>query len=107
MSIIEENKIDMVATYPDHVKLIMTDHLPWGQDDEEHMYIIQEKINSYFSFIETGQMAEEFPKIKTQKIKFEIVSKYQLNEVAKNFSSLLSKFFEETEVSFIWMQPKK
>ena len=57
MSILETNKIDMVATRPDSrvVRLIITDHLDWD-DVETHSRLLQEKVNAYLDFVETGQV---------------------------------------------------
>lgn len=47
----------MVATQPDSdvVKLIIADHLDWT-DIDSHSQLLQDKINTYLSFIESGQM---------------------------------------------------
>ena len=57
MSVEDTDRVDFI-TQKEHgiVKLIITDHLSWG--DAEHLYLLQEKINTYLTFIETGQIAE-------------------------------------------------
>ncbi len=57
MSILETDKIDMIATRPDSnvVKLVVSDHLDWD-DVDGHSSMLQAKINTYISFVETGQL---------------------------------------------------
>jgi len=57
MSILETETIDIVATKPGTqiVKLVITDHLPWD-DLEQHYILLQEKINTYIAFVESGQL---------------------------------------------------
>jgi hypothetical protein len=59
--------VDFAAIDPktDEVLLVITDHLEWtGEDqpDKEHMLILQEKINRYLAFIESGEIYESYQK---------------------------------------------
>lgn len=57
MSILDPQKIDIVATRPDSaiVKLVIADHLDWG-DLDAHAKLIQAKVNTYLEFVESGQL---------------------------------------------------
>ncbi len=57
MSIADKDKVDIVAVKPDSslVKLVITDHLPWD-DFETHAQMLQDKVNTYLDFIESGQI---------------------------------------------------
>lgn len=57
MSVAEPQKIDIVATRPGsrEVRLVITDHLPWS-DEETHLLLLQEKLNTYIAFVESGQV---------------------------------------------------
>lgn len=59
MSITETNKIDIIATRPDSsvVRLVITDHLRW-EDFETHARLLQDKVNTYLDFVESGQLRE-------------------------------------------------
>ena len=59
MSIAETDKIDIIATRPDSsiVKLVITDHLGW-KDFEAHAHLLQDKVNTYLEFVESGQLGQ-------------------------------------------------
>ncbi|MBS9444416.1 DUF6572 domain-containing protein [Photorhabdus heterorhabditis] len=64
MSIEDVNKIDMIGIPNNNENLVvlgLTDHLPWSGSIEEHLLKLQEKINSYIRFIESGEIYESFP----------------------------------------------
>ncbi|MBG0621530.1 MULTISPECIES: DUF6572 domain-containing protein [Enterobacter] len=73
MSVEDLNKIDFMGipeNEPDAISLAISDHLAWGENTNDHLYKLQEKINSYIEFIDSGHMEESFPKSKgkTKKI---------------------------------------
>ena len=74
MTVEDVNKIDMIGISlddQDMVNLGISDHLIWGSPIEEHLYKLQEKINSYIQFIETGEIYSAFPETKgTNKKKY-------------------------------------
>ncbi|MEQ4923758.1 DUF6572 domain-containing protein [Proteus hauseri] len=67
MSIVDTNKVDMIGIpkeNTDLVRLGITDHLRWKDDTFEHLYLLQEKMNSYIRFIESKEVYEAFPESK-------------------------------------------
>ena len=69
MSITETSKVDIVAINNDEAVMVITDHLEWdGHSDDDHMYHLQEKINTYLRFYESGEIYAQFPKAKDKKI---------------------------------------
>ncbi|WP_155914633.1 DUF6572 domain-containing protein [Asticcacaulis sp. AC460] len=64
------------------VVLTISDHLEWGGD---HIIILQEKINTYLSFIESGQIFFSYPLAKGKKITIEVVHKYPPDEIGLSF----------------------
>lgn len=100
MSVEDIKTIDCIGIpieAPDEVNLGISDHLDWGVSFDEHLYILQEKINTYLGFIESGEIYESFPPAaQTTKKVIEIFFKYQppsqadffLNHVADSLKSL-------------------
>lgn len=61
MSVEDKNKIDAISTNNNNqVALTISDHLLWD-DNNEHLIILQDKINSYLDFLESGQIDESYP----------------------------------------------
>lgn len=56
MSILDANVVDIVGVDPAKgiARLIITDHLEWTSPVQEHLFLLQEKINSYLRFLEGG-----------------------------------------------------
>lgn len=61
MSVENPNVIDIIHTDKDggHVTLTVTDHLEWG--DGEHLLKLQDKLNKYLAFVESGEIFEKYP----------------------------------------------
>ena len=91
MSIEDKDKIDIVARGKDgSVRLVVTDHLPWG--DDAHLFQLQEKLNSYVAYIETGQVCELDGVTEATPVSVEVVCKFEPDETGKDF------FFRAGEV---------
>ena len=84
MSIDEPDKIDIVTRSADGtVCLVLTDHLPWG--DPEHLLKLQEKLNAYIAFYESGQIRDVEPAAVNGRVVVEVVSKYTPDDEAQAF----------------------
>jgi hypothetical protein len=57
VTVLEADKIDIVATRPDEgtVLLIIADHLSWEAPDE-HCRALERKLEGYLAFVESGQI---------------------------------------------------
>lgn len=83
MSIEDSNKIDLITVtcediVPPQVILVITDHLQWSEYTNEHLYQLQEKINKYIEFVESGEMLEKYPDAFGKEIMFKIYFKYSI-----------------------------
>jgi CRP-like cAMP-binding protein len=87
MSIEQTDVVDFISVNEatDEVVLTISDHLEWESDTKEHLLLLQEKINSYLRFIESGELLESYPNANGRNAVIKIVSKYSLNEEAKEF----------------------
>jgi hypothetical protein len=87
MSTEQTNVVDFVSIDPKSgdVWLTISDHLPWDQDEGEPLFLLQEKLNAYLRFIESGQMYEERPDTKDQKVIIDLVGKFPLSKQAGLF----------------------
>ncbi|MBK1707435.1 DUF6572 domain-containing protein [Halochromatium glycolicum] len=87
MSIEQTDVVDFVSVNEaaNEVVLTISDHLEWDGDTKEHLLLLQEKINSYLRFIESGELLESYPKANGRNAVINIIGKYPLNEEAKGF----------------------
>lgn len=80
MSVEDLKTIDCIGIpieAPYEVTLGISDHLGWGPFDE-HLYMLQEKINTYLRFIESEEIYQSFPPaVHTTKKAIEIFFEYE------------------------------
>ena len=80
------NEIDFVSVKEgsDIVWLTIADELDW-QDEKRHMFLLQEKINTYLEFIENGQLYEVYPEAEGRKLVIDIYARYPVPESGLKF----------------------
>ncbi|MDR6469191.1 hypothetical protein J2777_002919 [Paraburkholderia graminis] len=83
MSISQTNVVDFVGVDPDKqiARLAISDHLGWDspEEEKEHLWLLQEKINAYLRFIESGELYQNYPDARDAKCEIELVAKYPLS----------------------------
>ena len=66
--------------------VFITDHLPWeNKRTNEHIFMLQEKINTYLAAIESGEIERRYPEHKGKSVVINVIGKYPLNDKAKWF----------------------
>lgn len=65
--------------------LTISNHLPWEENESNHLTILQEKIHSYLRFIESGEILTKVPDAKGRIIVINIVGKFALSQRADVF----------------------
>lgn len=86
MSVDQTDRVDAVGIEKTsgYVILTISDHLGW-EDEEEHLLILQEKLNTYVQFVEGGQLLETLPTAEGRQVVVEIVFREALPTSAKDF----------------------
>ena len=89
MTVEQTNIVDLTTTEPmtGNVSLVITDHLSWDDNQKEHMWLLQEKINAYLRFIESGEVYEKLPAARGKEITIRIVAKCPPSPDAERFFS--------------------
>jgi hypothetical protein len=90
MSVENTNVIDYISEKGNNVVLTISDHLEWDEDNE-HLFLLQEKINAYIGATESGQLNEKYPASVGKKITISIALKYEPNENGLWFLSNINK----------------
>ncbi|MHC8404027.1 DUF6572 domain-containing protein [Pseudomonas sp. TMB3-21] len=90
MSVVDTKIVDIIAMpewEPDSVVLVITDHLEWGDAAQqgEHLLLLQEKINTYIAFIESGELLESYSPAKGKNPKIRINGLYALPQQGESF----------------------
>ncbi|WP_044618999.1 DUF6572 domain-containing protein [Gynuella sunshinyii] len=98
MSIEDQDSVDVIAVNENGiVVLTILDHLEW---DDEHLYLLQEKINTYLAFIESGEVYETYPNSKGKEFKINVVCKYEPSLTAKEFFSRCATVINQAGFQF-------
>lgn len=80
MGVDDKNVIDIVSMNPEgKAVLTISDHLEWGTEND-HLLILQDKINSYVDVLESGQIYEIYPELKSMDFVIQLVMKYLPDE---------------------------
>jgi len=87
MSIEQTSTVDFVSVDQTSNDLVLTisDHLAWDEGEGEHLLLLQEKLNAYLRFIESGEVVEKFPEARGRNLVINVVGKFPLSEQANLF----------------------
>lgn len=85
MSVEDKNIIDVVSIdEEENVVLTISDHLEWDMENE-HLLILQEKINAYLGAIEVGELYTNYPDAENKNIVIRVVALHAPNEQGEMF----------------------
>lgn len=101
MSVEDKDKIDAISLSNDGSKVILTItyHLDWSEDN---LYKLQEKLNTYLSFIESGEMMEVYPQSKGKYVVIEIVHNEPLDVSGFQFAEKAKTIFDEAGFELVF-----
>src|SRR5476649_1903997 len=85
MSIDETRVVDVLSIDANtkEVVLTITDHLPWQSDG--HLMLLQNKLNCYLAFVESGEILESYPDARGKSVRIDVVCKYAPDIQADSF----------------------
>jgi hypothetical protein len=87
MSIDQTDVVDFVSidNASGDLWLTISDHLPWDEDEGNHLVLLQDKLNAYLRFIESGEVFETVPEARGRNIVINLVGKFSLSQQADLF----------------------
>jgi len=85
------------------VILTISDHLEWDSK-KEHIFILQEKVNRYLAFIESGEIHQSYPDAEGRKKIISIVALHSPDEDANRFLSVAKEIVEGSGIGFRFQQ---
>jgi len=65
--------------------LTISDHLPWEENEGNHLILLQNKLNAYLAFIKSGEVFKKVPDAKGRGIVINLVGKFPLSKEAHSF----------------------
>ena len=77
------------------IRLTIVDHLPWDQDEGEHLLLLQTKLNNYLEYIEGGQIRKNVPDAKDRNVVINVIGDYPLSEQASVFLEKAGRAIED------------
>ena len=81
------------------VVLTITDHLKWDNENE-HLLVLQDKINTYLGTIESHELYEKYPKAIDKNICIRIVSFHEPNYDGLIFLERVKEIIEKAGYGF-------
>lgn len=102
-TIVEANKIDAIGIDEPSgiIVLKIFDHLDW-QDEHAHLYILQEKINTYLRFLESNEVLEAYPAAKNRVLQISISFKEKPSANGLRFLDTAAKIIADAGFSLIY-----
>jgi hypothetical protein len=65
--------------------LKISDHLDWDENEGEHLLVLQDKLNTYLEFVQSGEIYARYPRAVGKKIVFYVMAKFALSDEARKF----------------------
>ncbi|NJM80096.1 MAG: hypothetical protein HC854_11640 [Flavobacterium sp.] len=98
MAVDNSSVIDFISiNKEDKVVLTISDHLKWN---EEHLLLLQDKINSYIEIIENKHIYEIYPDANDKEIIIQVSLKYKPNNLGKTFLEQVTNYLESKNYKF-------
>jgi hypothetical protein len=90
------------------VHLLISDHLDWEQNEGERLFVLQDKLNTYLEFVESGQLHAKYPCTRGKKIVFKVMGKFAFSEEARRFYQIVGKAIQDYgSLQFVHYKPDK
>lgn len=103
MSVVETDSIDAIGMEKEaqRVFLSIIDSLHWD-DEDVHLFTLQEKINTYLYFIESGELLKVLPDSKGFDIAIELILKHIPSEQAVAFFDKTMQILLDKGIVFVF-----
>ncbi|WP_019616009.1 DUF6572 domain-containing protein [Psychromonas ossibalaenae] len=103
MSVIDTDSIDAIGLEKEarRVFLSIIDALAWDEQNV-HLYTLQEKINTYLFFIESGELIKALPDAEGFDIAIELILKHMPSDQAVSFFDKTSQILLDKGIVFVF-----
>ncbi len=99
MSIEQTDVVDAIGVdnATGNVVLTIMDHLQWSK---EHLLLLQEKLNTYLAFVESGELITSYHDAKERNVQISVVCKHAPDDDAKSFLDQIRNIVEGAGLKF-------
>ncbi|MGE5417729.1 MAG: DUF6572 domain-containing protein [Acidobacteriota bacterium] len=99
MTIEDTNKIDVVGINEssEAICLTITDHLGW-ENEQEHIQLLQDKLNAYLRFIDSGQIYEAYPEATGHHVIIRVCAQNHIPSIGIQFYKQATAFVKKEGV---------
>jgi hypothetical protein len=86
MTIEQAKTVDILSIDPTTNKVVLTisDHLTWDAGNN-HLMLLQEKLNNYLAFIESDELLQTYPEAKGRAIVIDVACQHPVDSIGKAF----------------------
>ena len=100
MGLEDLHKVDAIGVERDSGAVVLTiaDHWDWN-DERQHLIALQDKLNLYIQFIESGELIEAYPEASGRMVRIDIIGRWPLPTGAKDFVALAASFAQEMSIT--------
>jgi Family of unknown function (DUF6572) len=100
MAVDEPGVVDIVSVDPSGCfVLTVSDHLDWS-DTIAHQIVLQEKLNRYLAFIESGEIHEKYPNVQDRKVMIRVVTQHYPDAQGLQFLDRVKAAIEQAGCEF-------
>lgn len=101
MSVEDETSVDFIGVErgTGTVVLTISDHLDWANDDV-HIAKLQGKINTYLSFIESGEIHTSYPDSRNRAVRIDVVLRETPSTLGAQFLERVKEIVEGAGIGF-------
>ena len=100
MTVENNDSVDIVSIDGrGRVVLTVSDHLDWS-DSAEHQRILQDKLNCYLRFVESGEILEKYSSARGRAIVLEVTFKYKPNQEGRLFLQRVAEIIKSAGFDF-------
>ena len=101
MSVLETDLVDYIYLDDDTETpvLVVTDPLTWRPpEDQRHLDMLRDKLNSQIQFIESGQIKSVWPPFDGRPVRVEVVAHCPLTQMAHDFYDAARKVMTQANM---------
>ncbi|TEW56611.1 hypothetical protein E2R68_00815 [Psychromonas sp. RZ22] len=103
MSVVDTDSIDAIGMEKEEKRVFLSiiDPLVWDHDDV-HLFTLQEKINTYLYFIESGELSKVLPDAIGFDVAIELILKHMPSDQAVTFFDKTTQILLDKGIIFVF-----